>query len=267
MIPVELSITMKHNFPHLHWIFLKLVAFIFILVKRMTVAYHGCDCKNQRYILPHNNMSTPTLQLKKLEGKVAIITGGASGIGEATALLFSTHGARVVIADVQDEKGQKVVESIGSNTCSYVHCDVADEQQVLAMVEWTLKTHGQLDIMFANAGIVSQSDQTVLDLDFSQLHHLFAINHAVLGLMRCAGKQLGEHGIRVNSVSPSAAVTPMVWNQFKITAEEAEEVCQLSSLKGKALKANNVADAVLFLASDDSSCITGQDLLVDGGSR
>ncbi|XP_027168698.1 (-)-isopiperitenol/(-)-carveol dehydrogenase, mitochondrial-like [Coffea eugenioides] len=258
-------------------------------------------------------MSRPTLQLKKLEGKVAIITGGASGIGEATARLFSTHGARVVIADIQDEKGQKVAESIGSNTCSYVHCDVADEQQVLAMVEWTLKTHGQLDIMFANAGIVSQSDQTVLDLDFSQLHHLFAINvdgvaacvkhaaramvsqgikgsivctastfgssggqirtdyhmskHAVLGLMRCTGKQLGEHGIRVNSVSPSAAVTPMVCNQFKITAEEAEEVCQLSSLKGKALKANNVADAVLFLASDDSSCITGQDLLVDGGSR
>lgn len=258
-------------------------------------------------------MSKATLQLKKLEGKVAIITGGASGIGEATAGLFAAHGARVVIADIQDEKGQEIAESIGSDACSYVHCDVADEQQVQAMVERTLKTHGKLDIMFANAGIVSQSDQTVLDLDFSQLHHLFAINvdgvaacvkhaaramiaqgtkgtivctasifgssggatrtdyhmskHAVLGLMRCASKQLGEYGIRVNSVSPSAVATPMVWNAFKMTVEEAEEFCQLSGLKGKALKANNVADAVLFLASDYSSCITGQDLLVDGGSR
>lgn len=80
-------------------------------------------------------MAEPTLHSKKLEGKVAIITGGASGIGEATARLFSSHGARVVIADIQDKKGQKVAKSIGSNICSYFHCDVADERQVQTMVE------------------------------------------------------------------------------------------------------------------------------------
>lgn len=101
---------------------------------------------------------------KKLQGKVAIITGGASGIGEATAHLFADHGARaVVVADIQDDKGRSVAEAIGANRCSYVHCDVTDENQVQATVEWTVKTYGQLDIMFSNAGIVSSSDQVVLD--------------------------------------------------------------------------------------------------------
>ncbi|XP_027124484.1 (+)-cis,trans-nepetalactol synthase NEPS2-like [Coffea arabica] len=259
-------------------------------------------------------MAEPSLHLKKLEGKVAIITGGASGIGEATARLFSTHGALlVVIADIQDEKGQKVAESIGSNNCSYVHCDVSDENQVQGMVEWTLKTHGRLDIMFANAGIFNKSSQTVPDLNLSDLQHVFSVNvagtaacvkhaaramidqgikgsivctastaasrgaevrtdyymskHAVLGLMRCASKQLGEHGIRVNSVSPYMVATPLVCNNLNMTVEEAEASYPLPCLKGRALKANNVADAVLFLASDDSSCITGHDLLVDGGSK
>lgn len=101
---------------------------------------------------------------KKLQGKVAIITGGASGIGEATAHLFADHGARaVVVADIQDDKGRLVAEAIGANRCSYVHCDVTDENQVQATVDWTVKTYGQLDIMFSNAGIVSSSDQVTLD--------------------------------------------------------------------------------------------------------
>ncbi|GAA0168437.1 oxidoreductase [Lithospermum erythrorhizon] len=88
---------------------------------------------------------------KKLDGKVAIITGGASGIGEATTRLFATNGIRgVVIADIQE--GERVVESIGSNICSYFHCDVTDEEQVKSMVEFTISSYGQLDIMFSNAG-------------------------------------------------------------------------------------------------------------------
>ncbi|CDP14865.1 unnamed protein product [Coffea canephora] len=69
-------------------------------------------------------MAEPSLQKKKLEGKVAIITGGASGIGEATTRLLCTHGAKIVIGDIEDEKGQKVAESIGSNLCSYIHCEL-----------------------------------------------------------------------------------------------------------------------------------------------
>nr|XP_043638680.1 (-)-isopiperitenol/(-)-carveol dehydrogenase, mitochondrial-like [Erigeron canadensis] len=112
----------------------------------------------------------------KLEGKVSVITGGASGIGEATARLFANHGAIVVIADIQDELGQKVADSIGSNRCSYFHCDVSDEEEVISCINFTTGTYGQLDIMFSNAGVVSTSNQTVLDLDLAQFDRLFAIN-------------------------------------------------------------------------------------------
>ncbi|KAL0416829.1 UNVERIFIED_CONTAM: (-)-isopiperitenol/(-)-carveol dehydrogenase, mitochondrial [Sesamum latifolium] len=105
---------------------------------------------------------------RKLEGKVAIVTGGAGGIGEATVRLFAEHGARaVVIADIQAEKGWSVAEPVGSWRCSYVQCDVADEEQVKSMVEWTVKTYGCLDIMFSNAGTFGGSEKT-LELDFSQ---------------------------------------------------------------------------------------------------
>ena len=85
-------------------------------------------------------MADFTSSNNKLQGKVAIITGGASGMGEATAREFATHGARaIVIADVQDEKGQNAAVSIGSNICTYVHWDVSDEEQVKNLVESTVK--------------------------------------------------------------------------------------------------------------------------------
>ncbi|XP_040985734.1 (+)-cis,trans-nepetalactol synthase NEPS2-like [Juglans microcarpa x Juglans regia] len=254
---------------------------------------------------------------KKLEGKVAIVTGGASGIGEVTARLFANNGARmVVIADIQDELGQKIAKSIGLNsTATYIHCDVSDEEQVKAMVEWTVQNYKQLDIMFSNAGVYSKSNQTILDLDFPSFEHLFAINvrgmaacvkhaartmveghvrgsivctasvaascgakkhidyfmskHAVLGMVRSASKQLGVHGIRVNCVSPYVVATPLTLQALGMDAEQAEEVEKIFEpyvvLKGALLKAKHVADAVLFLASDDSECVTGHNLVVDRG--
>ena len=129
-------------------------------------------------------MAESVLCKKKLEGKVVIVTGGASGIGETTAHFFASHGARmVVIADIQYELGQGVVESIGLNLASYIHCDVTDEEQVKAMVEWTVQNDGKLDIMFSNAGIFSRSNQTILDLDYSAFDPLFATN--VRGMAAC----------------------------------------------------------------------------------
>ena len=134
----------------------------------------------------------------KLEGKVAIITGGASGIGETTARLFADHGARmIVIADIQDELGRQVATSIGVGKCHYAHCDVTNECQVKALVDSTVQNYGQLDIMFSNAGILSSSDQTVLDLDFSAFDRLFAIN--VRGMAACvkhAARVMVEGGVR-----------------------------------------------------------------------
>lgn len=258
-------------------------------------------------------MSNTLTNKNKLEGKVAIITGGASGIGEATARLFSDCGAAmVVIADIQDELGRQVAESIGHHRCTYAHCDVADEDQVKSTVESTINAHGKLDIMFCNAGVVSRSDQTVLDLDLGALDQLIAVNargvaacvkhaaramverrlrgsivctasiaamrggrrwtdyhmakHAVLGLVRSASVQLGEHGIRVNCVSPSGLATPLTVEANGVDAAELEKRYEsYSSLKGVVLKTRHVADAVLFLACDESEFVTGHNLEVHGG--
>lgn len=254
--------------------------------------------------------------MSKIQGKVAIITGAASGIGEATARLFAKHGARVVvIADIQDELGRGVAESIGLHRCRFVHCDVTDEEQIKALVESTVQIFGRLDIMFSNAGMMSVGDQTILDLDLSAYDTLFAVNvrgmaasvkhaaramvdggvkgsivccasvaatvgyrlftdyimskHAVLGLVRSASKQLGAYGIRVNCVSPGPVATPLLCGKFEMGKEQVEKLYEEDTdLKGKGhLKARHVADAVLFLASDESEFITGHNLSVDGGIR
>ncbi|KAL1562436.1 (+)-cis,cis-nepetalactol synthase NEPS3-like [Salvia divinorum] len=254
------------------------------------------------------------LMMKKLQGKVAIVTGGASGIGETTARVLAGHGARaVVIADIQSEKGRAVAESIGLQRCSYVQCDVTDEEQVKAMIEWTAKTYGGLDIMFSNAGTASSLPQAILDLDMSEYDRVMRVNasgmatcvkqaarkmvemgtrgaiictastvaekatedltdytmskRAVLGLMRSASLQLGPHGIRVNSVSPGAVLTPLASMKGLLKqADMDKDVGPYTSLKGATLTAENVADAVAFLASDEAALVTGVDLAVDSGA-
>ncbi|KAK1363377.1 (-)-isopiperitenol/(-)-carveol dehydrogenase, mitochondrial [Heracleum sosnowskyi] len=262
-------------------------------------------------------MNSSTLCNQKLEGKVVIITGGSSGIGEATARHFADHGAQaVVIADIQEEKGLEVASSIGSHRCTFIKCDVTDEQQVKSLVESTVKIHGKLDVMFSNAGVLrmSGSEQNILDFDLEASDKLFAVNirgmiacvkhagramvecgvkgsivctssvaastdatisidyalskQAVVGLMRCASRGLGKHGIRVNYVSPAAVGTPMMCNWMQTNEEGVEKAFEsLNYLKGGALKARNVADAVLFLACEDSQFVTGHNLVVDAGFR
>jgi NAD(P)-dependent dehydrogenase (short-subunit alcohol dehydrogenase family) len=162
--------------------------------------------------------SSSAVRNRSLQGKVAIVTGGASGIGEATARLFAEHGTRmVVIADIQDQLGHQVATSIGIDKCNYIRCDVADEEQVKAMVESTVQKHGQLDIMFSNAGILSPSEQTVLELDFPQFDRLFAVNvrgmalcvkHAARAMVErrvkggsivCTGSVVGSRGVSMSS--------------------------------------------------------------------
>uniref|UniRef100_A0A6M2F953 Uncharacterized protein n=1 Tax=Populus davidiana TaxID=266767 RepID=A0A6M2F953_9ROSI len=248
----------------------------------------------------------------KVQDKVAIVTGGASGLGEATVLAFVENGARgVVIADIQDEKGQKLAESIGTNRSTYIHCDVTDENQVKSLVESTVQLYGQLDIVFCNAGIMSFGKQTVLDFDLDSYDKLFVINvrgvaaclkHAaramveggmkgsiictastlaslamdmhtdyimsksgVLALMKCASYQLSEHGIRVNCVSPGPVATPLACKKMNMGVEEAEKAFEPHYCLKGVLKAKHVADAVLFLASEDSEFVTGHNLVVDGG--
>ncbi|XP_050236097.1 short-chain dehydrogenase reductase 3b-like [Mercurialis annua] len=247
----------------------------------------------------------------RLEGKVALITGAASGIGEQAVRLFIEHGACVVAADVQDELGERVVNSINGNKVVYHHCDVRDEKQVEQTVNFTVEKFGKLDILFSNAGILGPLTG-ILDLDISGLDNTMATNvrgvaatikhaaramvaknirgsiictasvassvggtgphaytaskHAIVGLVRTACGELGHYGIRVNCVSPFGVGTPMSCDAYNMKPSEVEQNCSnLGNLKGVALKAKDIAESALFLASDESGYISGHNLVVDGG--
>ncbi|KAJ8420671.1 hypothetical protein Cgig2_002773 [Carnegiea gigantea] len=120
---------------------------------------------------------------KGLQGKVAIITGGASGFGEATARLFVRHGASVIIADVQDEKGRALCNDIASGTdysdsssISYTHCNVTDDTSVKNVVDLAISKYGKLDILFNNAGISGDLEKTILGTTNENFKKVFDIN-------------------------------------------------------------------------------------------
>ncbi|KAJ9696769.1 hypothetical protein PVL29_008802 [Vitis rotundifolia] len=252
-----------------------------------------------------------TTRLDRLEGKVALVTGAASGIGEEAVRLFAKNGAFVVVADVQDELGHQVISSIGSEKVSYRHCDVRDEKQVEETVAYTLDKYGSLDVLFSNAGIIGPLTG-ILELDLQGFDNTMATNvrgvaatikhaaramvarsirgsiicttsvaaslggagphayttskHALIGLVRAACSELGAYGIRVNCVSPFGIATPLSCRAYNLEPSEVEANClALSNLKGIVLKARHIAEAAVFLASDESAYISGHNLAIDGG--
>ncbi|KAL3528321.1 hypothetical protein ACH5RR_007643 [Cinchona calisaya] len=154
-------------------------------------------------------MSNPS-PTKKLHNKVAIITGGASGIGEETAHRFAENGARaVVIADIQEEKGQKVALSITTSNCccTFIKCDVSDEEEVKSLVKSTVEKHGRIDIMFSNAGIMSKRRQDILNFNLVDYENVFSIN--VRGMAACvkhAGHAMVEGGVKGSIICTSSVM-------------------------------------------------------------
>ncbi|CAI9100034.1 OLC1v1036952C1 [Oldenlandia corymbosa var. corymbosa] len=114
---------------------------------------------------------------EKLEGKVALITGAASGIGECTAKLFSNHGAKVVIADIQDNLGHSLSQTLGGeNNSTYVHCDVTNEDHVKNAVDKAIATYGKLDIMMNNAAFIDRKNTRISDNETADFERVLKVN-------------------------------------------------------------------------------------------
>ncbi|HZT47458.1 MAG TPA: glucose 1-dehydrogenase [Hyphomicrobiaceae bacterium] len=244
----------------------------------------------------------------RLQDKVAIVTGAASGMGAATARLFAREGAKVVVADVLDEEGRAVADSIKSNRgeARFQHLDVSSEKEWEAAVAATLAAYGKIDILINNAG-VSGSDPDRLSLATwdrqmtinakgvflgmravipvmqkakggaivntssisgitgQQFVHMGynAAKGAVRTMTKAAAVQFAKDGIRVNSVHPGlmpAMRTSVMSADPKVRASMTKAIPM-----GREGRVEEVANANLFLASDEASYITGIEVPVDGG--
>jgi NAD(P)-dependent dehydrogenase (short-subunit alcohol dehydrogenase family) len=243
----------------------------------------------------------------RLDGRVAVITGAASGIGLETARRFAAEGAKVVVADLADGPGQAAADEVGG---IYVHTDVTDEDGVQAMYAAAIEHFGRLDICFNNAGISPPDDDSILETGIDAWRRVQEVNltsvylcckygiphllergkgsiintasfvalmgaatsqisytaskGGVLAMTRELGVQFARQGVRVNALCPGPVNTPLLQELFAKDPERAAR--RLIHLPmGRFAEPQEIAAAVAFLASDDSSYITASQFLVDGG--
>jgi len=248
----------------------------------------------------------------RMKDKVVLVTGGAAGIGKATALRFAEEGAKVVICDVNETTGQETLKELGPDA-SFFKINVANRQEVQKWVDDVITRYGRIDVMVCNAGILrdgqlvkvkegqligqmSEADfdlvisvnlkgvfncaQAVapqmikqgggvilnatsvvgLDGNFGQTNYV-ATKSGVIGMTKVWARELGRYGIRVNAVAPGFTAT-------EILASMPEKIIDGMKAKtplGRLGQPRDIANAYLFLASDEASFITGETLRVDGG--
>jgi len=241
----------------------------------------------------------------RLKGKVCIITGAAQGMGEATARLFASEGAKLVLCDVNAEKGEAVAKDLGDNAMFH-KLDVSSDDDWAATVKAAQDKFGTVDVLVNNAGLVHFTPIEMLNpedfhkiLSVNTLGPILGTKHvtpvmkaagkgsivnissvdglrgangltcytaskwALRGVTKCHAYELGGSGIRVNSVHPGGVDTPM-GNAAGRPKEQVNQVFRRLPL-GRIGDPGEIANATLFLASDEASYITGAELAVDGG--
>ena len=243
----------------------------------------------------------------RLDGKVALITGGAGGQGSVESRRFIQEGARVAIADVADEPGKALADELG-DAALFVHLDVTNEQDWAAGVEQTESAFGKLDVLVNNAGILKFSPLADMTLEaymqvisvnqvgtflgmraavepmrragggsivnISSIEGMFggpflvaytASKFAVRGMTKVAAVELGQHGIRVNSIHPGAVETNMVGDIPGVDMAAMAKFLAPAIPAGRLATAEDVSNLCLFLASDESAYCSGSEFVIDGG--
>ncbi len=247
--------------------------------------------------------------MKRLEGKVALVTGGSGGIGSATLRRFVEEGAAVVCSDLNEEGGRALVAELEDSgaKAAFERCDVASLEEVTRTVDATVDRFGRIDVLFNNAA--ASTGGYVADLDPEGWDHSLrvmltaamygmkaAIPHmleqgggsivstasiyglvsnpgnapyatakaGLINLTRTAALEYGRKGIRANAICPGAVETPMLDTVVSLGLKSREAIADMHAL-GRTIRPEEVANLVLFLASDESSGITGQAITIDGG--
>jgi NAD(P)-dependent dehydrogenase (short-subunit alcohol dehydrogenase family) len=248
------------------------------------------------------------IKMERLKNRVALITGGASGIGRATCVLFAREGAKVMVADYAAEGGNETVRQIkaAGGDAAFVRVDVSKSAEVQNMIVTTVKTYGRVDILFNNAGIEGPSAKLanykeedwdrVIAIDLTAVYlgmkyvipemikqgggviistasvaglvgfpgsgAYAAAKAGVINLTRMAALEYADKNIRVNCICPGIIDTPMV--DRVVGGRPKERVVKAEPI-GRLGKPEDIANAALFLASDESSFATGAPFVIDGG--
>ena len=252
--------------------------------------------------------------MKRFEAKVAVVTGGGSGIGRATCLRFAEEGAAVAVAEIDEARGKAVAEEIGraGGKAIFVRTDVADEESVRAAVARIAASLGRIDVLVNNAavfvlkGIEATVEEWRKILDVNVMGPALMAKHvvpemrkagggaivnlgsissfiaqpqfvtynttktAILGMTRCMALDLAPANIRVNAVCPGAVWTPIVielaaQKGLDRKAADADPQWGAAHMIKRVADPREIANAILFLASDDASFVTAESLMVDGG--
>lgn len=252
--------------------------------------------------------------MERVENKVAVVTGGAAGIGRATCLMLAREGARVAVADIHDDEGEEVVREIedSGGTARYWHLDVGDERQVSTVFAEVVEALGEIGILVNNAGIAGANKPTdqLTEDEWDEVQRVnvkgvfFCTKHTVPSMKRGGGGSIinlssiygvvggpdvppyhaskgavrlmsktdallyAADGIRVNSVHPGYIWTPMVEHHLERSGidlvQGKKDLAALHPL-GRVGEPDEIAAGILFLASQESSFVTGSELVIDGG--